>query len=72
MEWVKCSDKLPEDGVEVLVYTPITKSITVAYLTYDHDDNPIVYFIIDFDENDQNISLKDITHWMPLPEKPKD
>ena len=70
-EWVKCSDKLPDDCDCVLIYCPITHSQAVAYLIYDIDRIPITFIINDFDESDQTIHVEDISHWMKLPPPPK-
>lgn len=71
-EWIKCSDRLPEDCVNVLIFCPLIKQMTAAYLAYSVDREPLFYCIIDFDEYDQNASIEDITHWMPLPNPPQE
>lgn len=71
MDWIKVKDRLPPDFENILIYCPIIKSMTVAYLMYDKYE-PIFYIIVDFDEYEQTVPIEDITHWMPLPESPKD
>lgn len=71
MNWVKCSDRLPNDCEDVLIYCPINKKIVAASLFYDAN-KPLFFCIIDFDENDHIAALYEITHWMPLPHKPEE
>ncbi|EQA6333630.1 DUF551 domain-containing protein [Providencia stuartii] len=63
--WVKCSDSLPEDNTEVLVYCDDTKEMMVAYLDDDGD----------FCWLDQEILGTQLicypSHWMPLPPMPE-
>jgi hypothetical protein len=63
-DWIKVSDKLPE----------LPEKDGVAYLTYPH------YRVLDFHDNnfydyDPDFEceklIKDVTHWMPLPDAPK-
>ncbi len=66
MDWIKTSERIPEQGQNVLIYFP---------------DNPYVnssVWIVMFDkylgcfcDYTKFIDLKDISHWMPLPEPPK-
>lgn len=68
MEWIKVTDRLPEFDTEVLVFGEgkVEKANLKSYSTSSsgidccwvdkHDD---VWWIV-------------ITHWMPLPEPPKD
>lgn len=65
MEWISVKIALPDDPDE-----------DAAYLTFPH------YRVIHFDpvyrkwyrwdsEKELDVELKDITHWIPLPEPPK-
>ncbi len=69
--WIKCSDKLPPLKENVILYGPQTDTF-VGYLEW-HDknwkDNTQVLKWID-GEYDEHFSLA--THWMPLPDEPKD
>jgi len=62
MEWIKVSEKLPEKFESVLVYDG--KKIFLAYI---HINSWICVC-----ECYEGSSVIDVTHWMPLPEKPKD
>lgn len=73
MEWIKCSDRLPESqDNSVLVYFAKLKSIDMVHIQDYFDDITNGY--------DSKGELKytkwylsqNVTHWMPLPESPKD
>ncbi|MBR5202681.1 MAG: DUF551 domain-containing protein [Clostridia bacterium] len=61
-EWISVKDRLPEEGIDVLVY----------------DDDTDMFFIAWYDEtldkwlNADNGRLFGVTHWMPLPNPPKE
>ena len=64
-EWIKCSDRLPDEDDIYLVYIvannmPKNKSIITLYYT-----NLTKRFIYGSD------NLFTVTHWMPLPEPPE-
>jgi hypothetical protein len=59
MEWIKCSDKLPQKDLECLIYD-INKQI------YNACFNGQYFYTGEYD-----IEIEDVTHWMPLPEPPK-
>jgi hypothetical protein len=59
-EWISVKDRMPEEGVEVLVYGDI-------YLNRKGAD-------VDFVDKSGNFFYYDegeVTHWMPLPMPPK-
>lgn len=64
-KWIKCSDRLPEDSGEYLVYIvanncPKNKSIITLY--YTNLSKRFVYY--------DNDNLFTVTHWCYLPEPP--
>ena len=63
-EWIKCIDRLPKDGERVLVYE-------ISELTGDHTIH-IEYLYHEDEDDSQFEDGKGVTHWMPLPEPPKD
>ena len=63
-KWISCKDKMPEDGVNVLIYAG-NRMISLAW--YDKD---MGYFYIC--DSDYKYNSLDVTHWQPLPEPPKD
>ena len=58
-EWIKCSDRLPDDGVWVLIYQ---EGYVFDMASYSERN--------DLFENGYEW-LEGVTHWMPLPEPPK-
>ena len=61
MSWIKCSDQMPEDGQEVLIY--IGKQRLVA------EKSKVFGFIDSLDREALRADM--ITHWQPLPEPPE-
>lgn len=61
--WRKCSDKLPEDGAEVLATDG--DGIWLCYKTTMSDGSP--WF-----QPDGLPNIEGVTHWMPLPSAPKE
>jgi hypothetical protein len=62
MNWIKCSERMPEEGVHVLISTE-AEIMYIAYYLKSRGCWECAFF----DE-----SFVDITHWMPLPEPPKE
>lgn len=64
MEWISVHDRLPELEKEVLVYD----SFGNMYIGLITDGWKGLYWV-----DEECINISDIvTHWMPLPEPPKD
>lgn len=61
MEWIKCSDRMPEQYKEVIIITDC-KSIFVASLNSR----------MTWDDGDFFDDIRDVTHWMSLPNPPQD
>ena len=59
MEWIKCSDRLPEKGKKVLMFSDI---IWMGFI------NKRGHWV---DWHDWNKPDYPVTHWQPLPEKPE-
>ncbi len=66
MEWIKCSDRLPELYEAVLFWDNYYKGIHVGSYG-EGDDEDFIW------AGEEGIyDLDDISHWMPLPEPPDD
>lgn len=73
-EWIKASDKLPDDETPVLIVVNgairigeirwETPSFEDTYKAFQYWDDPI--------DDGQHWEWHDITHWMPLPKLPED
>lgn len=77
MEWISVKDRLPENDDEVLIY--IVKDIVQAYFLrgYWHGSIMVTDNMNDGYVSDRRIvkegsSFDFVTHWMPLPEPPKE
>lgn len=60
-EWIKAADKLPEPYEDVLVYGQINKTNNLTRYKVDYTDDRDVF-----------VRSTKVTHWMPLPEPPKE
>ena len=70
MEWIKKCDQLPKEGEYVLIHPPYRCTV------FSEEPRHVVRwkngrFIYYSNNYIQNVSWKDITHWMPLPQNPK-
>lgn len=72
MQWVKCSDRLPEEGQTVICYR---KVIVMGWYckTYCPYEKKRKGFHCDWDGIIRStFKTFPVTHWMPLPESPKE
>lgn len=60
MKWIKVEDKIPEKNVEVLVTNGERVKAAEWCKRTDRDGYHFMW-----------TTMKNITHWMPLPEPPK-
>lgn len=61
--WIPCSKMLPEKHVEVLAYSPYWGKIVVAMWGGE-------FWLEQWTDDD--LEQSEISHWMPLPEPPKE
>lgn len=77
MEWVSVKDKLPENDEDVLVYHLEDDHITVGYFEsenvsyYIQSDGSKFYTYSGWETEIPWAQKGEVTHWMPLPDKPK-
>ena len=65
-EWISVKDRLPPDNKYILTYTP---NLAVSIITQEY----VTYYGEDDDEWNEYWSMRgNVTHWMPLPEPPKE
>lgn len=62
--WIPVTERLPEEFVSVLVHIPSYAPMPTVREAYHVDDCWVTKIVIFHDD--------DITHWMPLPEPPKE
>lgn len=68
MEWIKCSDRLPENEVDVIVLWFKNSIYRAVYIGYFDGDE---WHLQLSDYNHKQFNNEHVTHWMPLPELPK-
>jgi len=66
-EWIKCSERMPPVGENFLLFCEMTDGVKVIKVGRLSEMKRIYWF-----GNDEWLQKKRITHWMPLPEPPKD
>ena len=75
MEWISIEDKLPEDGKEVLVWGKYYFEVPTQAFIYNgvwKGSLEVTDHMEQCDrDNSRLTSGHRITHWMPLPEPPK-
>jgi len=59
-DWISVNDRLPEDKESILYYIPLIDKIISGYKKG-----------LFWHESKTSCSVNTVTHWMPLPEKPK-
>lgn len=68
MKWISVKDRLPERGIEVLIYVNckwIVPYRILARLGYKYDNSKV------FNTGDDKIDLDEVSHWTPLPPPPR-
>lgn len=64
-KWIPVTDRLPEEGKEVLALSPEYEEYQIGWLAKCEEEQCGVVCVGD------GIELYKVTHWMPLPEPPK-
>ena len=59
--WIKCSDRLPEDGEEVIVWSP-DMGLSLARKEWEQGSKPNHWAV---QHIDRRWELEHVTHWMP-------
>lgn len=66
--WIPCSERMPEEGQDVIIYIAKGWDITpiqVAHIQYDST-------LWEFSDGEFYPSKNEVSHWMPLPEPPEE
>ena len=71
MDWISIKDRLPDYQVALLVYRPQWKGRPIIEAYFIHIDRMGNQFVHDMGEHDNHL-FNGVTHWMPLPEPPKE
>ena len=64
--WIPVEERLPQNYISVLVYIPTAEPLPMVHEAYIGDDGEW------HSSNFYEIENEDVTHWMPLPEPPKE
>ena len=65
-KWIKCSEMLPEEGEDVIVYDGLGQVHEGCYFRYG---DGVVWEIPSY--NPSYYDEVNVSHWMPLPEPPE-
>ena len=69
MDWIKIEDQLPEDGSRVITYFEHTGVEISMYKNLKGTEDEMFGHNLFY--NKSGWLTDDVTHWMPLPEPPK-
>ena len=62
-EWIRVKDRLPEPQAKVIAFSPKFKEYAIGQ---------VCHFCLDVVCEYEDCVLCGVTHWMPLPEPPKE
>lgn len=69
--WIRCSDRLPEEGFPVLAYACNENRSDIITALFIEKGAEIVWYLIDYCVASERLEHNwSITHWMPLPDPP--
>lgn len=72
MNWIKCSDRLPEDDKTVLAYIKNEGIYFGNFSIKGFSDDTFGFYAATTGSSEWFYDIDLITHWMPLPEKPNE
>lgn len=67
-DWIKCSERLPDVGDEVLIRMPVCGSFNIEGGKYKGDGQ---FYGAWCSTRGRDCAYR-VSHWMPLPDQPKD
>jgi len=65
MNWIPVKNRLPDNGIEVLIFCP-TYGVVAAEKLWKQGWKPNHWSTA----YDSRLEMNEVTHWMPLPEPP--
>lgn len=71
MEWISVKDRLPEDEQRVIAYCQKVKKYFVGFAERSHYSDKVHWWHEGAKGGLYSATSK-VTHWMPLPEPPKE
>lgn len=69
MEWIKCSERMPEVGVKVLFFLAGDEPVHGVWGGFSWMQD-VSWSVTDNGEYIDNMITSKVTHWMPLPPPP--
>ena len=66
-EWIKCSERMPEEGEDVIVYDDLRQVHEGCYFRYG---DRVSWDIPSYNPQSYYVEVN-VTHWMPMPEPPE-
>jgi len=67
-EWIKCSDRLPKVGAEVLIRVPVCSSFNIEGAEYIGEGQ---FYGAWCSTRGRDCTYK-VSHWMPKPQEPEE
>lgn len=72
-QWISVKDQLPEDDQRVLVLDACGKVRICKHTLWEDRNTSGEFYLWDYDDDCNSFySDEEVTHWMPLPEPPKE
>jgi len=71
-KWIKCSERMPDEGQWVLVSVNREHGSEVEIdCTHIMDGGEIIWLVCQQSDRYPDVEFSDVTHWMPLPSAPE-
>ena len=73
MQWIPCSEKLPEEACPVIgSYKSLKGQIPMVVIRSYCAEEDFSFYTVEFPLATYSVHERNITHWMPLPPMPEE